>query len=162
MIVTSIQNQSKQIFQNIELIFDAIDDTQFQQKMGVFFIWKHVYHLLHSMDKHFIDPTGYAEPVFQTKNLDVMYLEQGEPLSKEFLRSYYLQVKTKIESYLSTLSIELFEEKITINGNQFAKLELILAQFRHIFYHVGYLHCCIKIENGQTPEYVGLYKRIPD
>lgn len=162
MIVENIQEQSKQIFQNIELIFNAIEDNQFQKKMGGFLVWKHVYHLIHSIDKNFISPTNYTEPDFQTVNLDVIYLEQGKPLSKEFLWNYYLQVKTIIESYLSSLTLELLEEKIVIDGKQFSKFELLLAQLRHIFYHVGYLHCCIKIENGETPEYIGLYKRIPD
>ena len=42
------------------------------------------------------------------------------------------------------------------------KLELILAQLRHIFYHIGYLHCCIKMEKGESPEYIGLYKVKPE
>jgi hypothetical protein len=42
------------------------------------------------------------------------------------------------------------------------RIELILAQFRHIFYHIGYLHCCLKIEKGRMPEYVGLYTTKPE
>jgi len=39
---------------------------------------------------------------------------------------------------------------------------VILAQLRHIFFHVGYLHCCIKMEKGETPEYIGLYKAVQE
>ena len=45
---------------------------------------------------------------------------------------------------------------------ELTKIELILAQLQRIFYHIGYFHCCIKIEKGETPEYIGLYKAVPE
>ena len=94
--------------------------------------------------------------------MDVIYLETPTKLSKKELINYYTEVKHKIMSYLNLLNDVILIEKVLLNEKYYTRLELILAQLRHVFYHVGYLHCCIKIEYGNTPEYIGLYKRVPD
>jgi hypothetical protein len=76
--------------------------------------------------------------------------------------SYFQEVKSRIEAYLESLTDETLEEIIHFNGFKVTRLELILAQHRHIMYHVGYLHCCLKIETGNAPEYIGLYKAQPE
>jgi len=162
MLADSIRNQTKQIFQNIEILFEAIPENEFDTIKGGFRTWKHFYHLIHSLDKNFIDPGNYTEPEFHKKNLNIIYMEDENKLSKEKIEKYYETVKNKIQNYLNELTDETLENKITFNEKEFTKIELILAQLRHIFYHIGYLHCCIKIEKGQTPEYIGLYKAVPE
>ena len=158
----SVQRQSKQIFDNIDILFDSIPENEFSSIKGGFQTWKNFYHCIHSLDKNFIDPTSYQEPDFHEKNMDVMYLETPRILSKSELYEYYSSVKKKVSDYLSNLTDTKLIEIIVLNNNEYTRLELILAQLRHVFYHVGYIHCCLKIENGDTPEYIGLYKRIPD
>jgi hypothetical protein len=158
MINESIKKQSKQIFQNIEILFNAIPASEFDSSKGGFQTWKHFYHLVHSMDKNFINPENFMEPPFHQKNLDIIYLDTPVKLTKNEIKTYYLQVKEKIGHYLDALTIDSLNEIIQYKNLSLTKLELILAQFRHIFYHIGYLHCCIKIEKGETPEYIGLYK----
>jgi len=162
MLSDSIRNQTKQIFQNIEVLLEAIPANEFDSIKGGFKTWKHFYHLIHSLDKNFIDPGNYVEPEFHKKNLNVIYMEDENKLSKEKIEKYYEHVKNKIQEYLNDLKDETLENKIIFNGMELTKIELILAQLRHIFYHVGYLHCCIKIEKGETPEYIGLYKAVPE
>lgn len=94
--------------------------------------------------------------------MDVIYMETQRILSKKELVNYYQNVKTKVTTYIHNLTDTTLLDKIVINNNQYTRLELILAQLRHVFYHVGYIHCCVKLEKGDTPEYIGLYKRIPD
>jgi len=158
MLADSIRNQTRQIFQNIEILLDVIPANEFDTVKGGFKTWKHFYHLIHSLDKNFIDPSNYVEPEFHKKNLNIIYLEDENKLTKNKIEKYYESVKNKVQKYLNELTDETFENKIIFNGMELTKMELILAQLRHIFYHVGYLHCCIKIEKGETPEYIGLYK----
>jgi len=162
MISNSIRRQSKQIFHNIENIFNAVTEESISSIIGVFPVWKQIYHLLHSMDQNFINPTNFSEPDFHTKNLNIIFLDTGDPLSFGQLFKYYKQVRAKLEAYLQGLNDTTLEETIRFRDMELTRLELLLAQFRHIFYHVGYLHCCLKLLNGETPEYAGLYNAIPE
>jgi hypothetical protein len=157
MISNSIRNQSKQIFQNIEILFNEFSSAEFDLIKGGFLVWKQFYHLVHSIDKNFLDPTNFVEPNFHKKNLDIIFLNENH-LSKEQIFHYYEEVKEKISRYLTSLDDNELEKVVMYKDMQLTKMELILAQFRHIFYHVGYMQCFIKIEKGQTPEYIGLYK----
>jgi hypothetical protein len=162
MIIDSIKNQTKQIFQNIDILIEVIPKNEFDTIKGGFKTWKHFYHLIHSLDQNFIDPSNYSEPEFHKKNLNIIYMNDENKLAKDEIEKYYISVKDKIQKYLSILTVEKLDEKIVFRDMELTKLELILAQLRHIFYHIGYLHCCIKIEKGETPEYIGLYKVIPE
>jgi hypothetical protein len=162
MLTDSIKNQTKQIFQNIEILLEVIPANEFDTLKGGFKTWKHFYHLIHSLDKNFIDPGNYTEPEFHKKNLNIIYLEDENKLTKDEIANYYEIVKNKIQKYINELKDETLENKIVFNGMEFTKIELIMAQLRHIFYHIGYIHCCIKIEKGETPEYIGLYKAAPE
>lgn len=160
--VESINNQTKQIFQNIEILFDVIPENEFDTIKGGFKTWKQFYHFLHSLDKNFIDPDNYIEPDFHKKNLNIINIDDNNVLSKNELKIYYENVKRKVQDYLNELRNENLVEKIKFKEMEFTKLELIMAQLRHIFYHIGYLHCAIKVEKGETPEYIGLYKAVPE
>jgi len=162
MFADSVRNQTRQIFQNIEILLEVIPANEFDTVKGGFRTWKHFYHLIHSLDKYFIDPSNYIEPEFHKKILNIIYLEDENKLTKSEIEKYYENVKRNIQKYLNDLNEKTLENKIIFNGMELTKMELILAQLRHIFYHIGYLHCCIKIEKGETPEYIGLYKAVPE
>jgi len=162
MLADSIRNQTRQIFQNIEILLEVIPADEFDAIKGGFKTWKHFYHLIHSLDRNFIDPGNYVEPEFHKKNLNIIYLEDENKLTKDEIEKYYENVRNKVQKYLNELKEETIEDKVIFNGMELTKMELILAQLRHVFYHVGYLHCCIKIEKGETPEYIGLYKAAPE
>ncbi len=74
MLIDSIRNQTKQIFQNIEILLEVIPANEFDTIKGGFKTWKHFYHLIHSLDKYFIEPSNYEEPEFHIKYLDIISL----------------------------------------------------------------------------------------
>ena len=162
MISQSVKSQSQQIFANIEILFKSISENDFNMVKGGFVVWKHFYHMIHSIDKHFINPELFIEPLFHIKNLDIINYENDTHLTKEQLLVYYEQVRIRTLNYLNNLTENILNETIVFKNMTVTKLELILAQLRHVFYHIGYLHCCIKIEKGETPEYVGLYKVVSE
>ena len=162
MVVNGIKNQTKQIFQIIEILLECIPENEFGTRKGGFITWKHFYHLIHSLDKNFIDPSNYIEPIFHKKNLNIIYMDNENKLTKNEIIDYYITVKNKIQEYIKELDDKTLDDVVIFNDLKLTKLELILAQLRHIFYHIGYLHCSIKMEKGETPEYIGLYKVIPE
>jgi hypothetical protein len=157
MLANSIKNQTKQIFQNIEILLDAVPENEFDTIKGGFKTWRHFYHVIHSLDKNFIDPGNYIEPIFHKKDLSIIDIEDENILTKDEIKKYYEDVKYKITSYIDKLDDDALAEGMIFNKMKFTRIELILAQLRHVFFHVGYLHCCIKVEKGETPEYIGLY-----
>lgn len=161
MLADSVRNQSRQIFQNIEIVLDAIPAEEFASRKGGFAAWKHLYHLIHSLDKNLIDPGAFTEPVFHGKNMDIIYLDTEPALTKSQIESYFRSVRKKAQTYLETLTDSKLDETVAFKDLKLTRLELILAQLRHVFYHIGYLHCCLKMERGETPEYVGIYKSVP-
>jgi hypothetical protein len=161
MLTDSVRNQSRQIFQNIEIVLDAMPAEEFSSRKGGFATWKHLYHLIHSLDKNFIDPSSFAEPDFHRPNMDIIYLDTEPALTKSQVEAYYRAVRDKVQGYLEGLTDAKLEEVVSFRDLKLTRLELILAQLRHVFYHVGYLHCCLKMERGQTPEYIGIYKSKP-
>lgn len=158
MLSKSVKRQAVQIFENVDVLFSSFDQNDFEKKLGGFVVWKQFYHLVHSIDKNFIDPSSFVEPSFHIEDLDIIYLESEKCLSRTEILDYYNEVRVKIERYLNEITDEFLEYMVKFRGQEFSRLDLILAQFRHIFFHVGYLHCVKKIDSGQTPEYVGLYK----
>ncbi len=161
MLAESVRNQSRQIFQNIEIVLDAIPADEYGARKGGFAAWKHFYHLIHSLDKNLIDPSSFAEPDFHLPNMDIIYLDTEPALTKGEIERYYGAVRDKVQGYLAALTDSKLEETIAFRDLRLTRLELILAQLRHVFYHIGYLHCCLKMERGETPEYVGIYKSVP-
>ena len=125
-------------------------------------IWHQLYHFIHSMDQNFIDPLNYEHPDFHTPNMNMLAMEPDGFLSREQLYDYYKKTAGKIDAYLNSLDDEQLEKTVVFRGMELTGMELILAQFRHIFFHIGYLHCCIKLVKGETPDYVGLYVPVPE
>jgi uncharacterized damage-inducible protein DinB len=158
MLADGVRRQTEQIFQNIDFVLADLDEGLMGQRMGGFLVWKQAYHLVHSLDKNYMDPGAFTEPNFQTPNLDVIYRDEGKPLSLAEIRSYYAEVRQRISSFNAALTDASLAEMVSAFGKEYSRLELIMAQLRHVFYHVGYFHCWIKLEKGRTPEYIGLYK----
>jgi len=82
MLTDSIRNQTKQIFQNIEILLEIISKNKFDTIKGWFKTWKHFYYLVHSLDKNFIGPSNYDESEFHMKNSDIMNLDDNNILTK--------------------------------------------------------------------------------
>jgi hypothetical protein len=60
----------------------------------------------------------------------------------------------KISAYLNELETDTLENNPY--GCQFSKMTLLLGQFRHLMYHIEYLHACLKNHTGKAPKYMGL------
>jgi hypothetical protein len=49
-------------------------------------------------------------------------------------------------------------EEVICQEMRISRFDLIIAQFRHITWHLGYIQGCIRMETGKLPVYVGVNK----
>lgn len=149
-----IKEQTKILFYNIQETMNSVTDTQFNEIICEWPLWKHFYHMLHSLDQWFINPFDYNEPEFHEDGMNSLYEASEKNLSRTELIHYYKGIKTKLEKYIDHLtdeSLSEFPEKC-----KFDRLTLILAQYRHLMYHIGFIHSCIFQKTGVWPEYIGI------
>ena len=107
---------------------------------------RYIFHYLHSLDRFFINPCDYVyegETLFGIpENLSIIdskregYVSaKSIVISKKQLLDYLEYVYKKINAYFETLTLELLLE--APDGCEYSRLELILAQFRHLMWHAG-------------------------
>ena len=138
---------------DLETVFDGVNNSRY------------IFHNLHSMDRFFINPIGYiyeGEKLFDIpENLSVISTarEGFEPdtsivISRQQLLDYFGYVRAKINSYFDTLTPEGLTD--TPEGCEYTRLELILAQFRHMMWHVGLSSGITFQASGEWNEFTGL------
>ena len=137
----------------LETVFDGVNNTRY------------IFHNLHSMDRFFMNPVGYVyegEKLFGIpENLSVISTarEGFEPdtsivISRKQLLDYFGYVRAKINSYLDGLTASDITD--TPEGCEYSRLELILAQFRHMMWHVGLSSGITFSATGEWNEFTGL------
>jgi hypothetical protein len=151
----TLKQQTQVLFSNMEAAFRAADRIDFNKPVIRGPLWKHFYHMLHSLDQWFINPYQYTEPAFHETGLNLIDKSTPEKaLSKQTLLEYYHGIRIRIEKYQEELDVTKLTEYP--EGSRFSRLTLILAQFRHLMYHIGFIHACIMKETGSMPEFFGI------
>ena len=75
-------------------------------------------------------------------------------IPRKQLLEYFESVKSKINTYFETLTVEQLIEKP--EGCEYSRLEFILAQFRHLMWHTGVSSAITFISKGKWNEFTGL------
>ena len=142
-IIQQIANQMEINFINVrEQILKADLETVFDAENNS----RYIFHYLHSLDRCFINPMNYVyegEKLFGIpENLSVIdpkregyVADTSIVIEREKLLAYLDYVKSKIEAYFENLTSEELLQKP--KDSPYSRLELILAQFRHLMWHVG-------------------------
>ena len=151
----TLRQQTQILFANIEVTFKAADHIDFNKSIIRGPLWKHFYHMLHSFDQWFVNPSQFTEPSFHETGLNLIDTTTSEKvLSKKTLREYYERIRIKTNTYLEELDATMLTE--CPDGSRFSRMILIIAQYRHLMYHVGFIHACIMKETGNMPEFIGI------
>ncbi len=141
--VIQIKKQQEINFQNIKDQIESADlETVFDGENNS----RYIFHYLHSMDRFFMNPLTYiyeGEKLFGIpENMSVIdskrpgYIEDTSiVISRKQLLDYLEYIHSKVNNYFDTLTMENLTEKP--EGSEYTRLELILAQFRHMMWHVG-------------------------
>jgi len=150
-LVNAIKLNTETIFTNADIMLRTCDMEYILCGMP---IWKHCYHVLHSLDQWYINPKEYEHPPFHTENLNSLDIASKEVLSREQLLAYLQSIKEKITAYLNTLNDEMLYE--IPNGCEQNRLGLIMSQFRHFHAHLGNINATTIIETNKWPRVVGI------
>ncbi|MBQ2774294.1 MAG: hypothetical protein IJF40_00185 [Clostridia bacterium] len=150
-LVNAIKLNTEALFTNADIMLKTCDMNFILCGMP---IWKHAYHMLHSLDQWFINPKEYTHPDFHVPGLNSLDEESEKTLSKEELLQYLENIKTKIGDYLDTLSDDMLY--VVPTGCKTNRLGLILSQFRHFYAHLGNINATTIIETNQWPRVVGI------
>ena len=150
-LVSNIKRQTEVMFVNAERMLKTCNLDFVLCDMPV---WKHVYHMLHSCDRWFIIPIECEkEPAFHEPNLNSLDIPSEKALSIEQLSDYLETVRTKIMSYLETMTDEKLYE--IPKGCASNRLGLILSQYRHFYAHLGNINARTIMETNEWPRVIG-------
>lgn len=156
-----ITDQTNRALWEVKNVIDCIPEELWAKEYCEMPCWKHVYHMLHSLDQWYINPcdNNFKEPVIHVKDLNNLDVVSEKHLSRGEIDSYYLAIKAKIGDYL----MELTEEQLLQcpPGCEYSKFTLILAQFRHLHSHMGMLMGFIIADAGLWPRVLGLTRPFP-
>lgn len=150
-LVDLIAAQTEVLLTNAAICLNTCD---LQAKVYEMPLWKHAYHMLHSLDRWFINPERYIEPPFHVENLNSLDIPSETVLSKAQLDGYLETASAKIRGYLAGLSDGQLSEKP--EGCEFTRLSLILGQFRHLYAHLGIINGATIEATGKWPRVIGL------
>lgn len=154
-----ILEQTNRALWEVKNVINCVPDDLWNKEYCDAPMWQHIYHMLHSLDRWFINPNIYSEPDFHTLNLNNLDIKPDIELARNVLNNYYYSIKNKITDYIKTLTDEELLSKPT--NCQYDKFTLILAQFRHLHTHMGMIMDFIINDKGLWPTVLGLQRPIP-
>lgn len=157
-----IRNQTDKAVWEVKNVIDCIPDDMWDRSYCNMPLWKHVYHMLHSLDLWYINPNdpNYKEPPFHTDNLNNLDIVTDGRLTRDQINEYFASIKRKLCDYLQNMSDKQLLEYP--DECEYTKFTLIIAQFRHLHSHMGMIMGFIIEATGQWPTVLGLKRPIPD
>lgn len=160
-LIAIIEDQTCRALWEVKNVIDCVPDGLWNKEYCDMPCWKHIYHMLHSLDLWYVNPRdpNFQEPPFHEKDLNNLDVVSGKALSRAELDAYFADVAEKIRRYLSALTdANLLEYPPNC---EYCRFTLILAQFRHLHSHMGMLMGFIIDDTGRWPRVLGLENPIP-
>lgn len=161
-LIEIIKEQTNRALWEVKNVIDCIPDELWDKEYCRMPCWKHVYHMLHSLDLWYINPRDrhYSEPDIHEKDLNNLDVVSDKTLSREEINAYFTSVETKIREYVSKLDdSQLLKYP---EDCEYCVFTLILAQFRHLHSHMGMLMGFIIDDTGMWPRVLGLENPFPE
>ena len=160
-LIDVIEDQTLRALWQVKNVIDCVPDSLWDKLYCGMPCWKHIYHMLHSLDQWYINPRdkNFREPDIHEKDLNNLDVYSEKRLSREEIDRYFSGVKEKIRRYVRNLTdAELLEHPADCEYDRFT---LILAQFRHLHSHMGMIMGFIIDDTGLWPRVLGLEKPFP-
>ncbi len=155
-----IRDEANRAFWEVENVIFCVPNELWDKCYCDMPLWKHIYHMLHSLDQWYINPRVYIQPSFHEKDLNNLDIQSEKRLSREDILSYFDLVKKKIANYNDSLTDAVLLQKP--EKCEWTRFTLILAQHRHLHSHMGMLMGFIIEDTGMWPKTLGLECPIPD
>lgn len=160
-LVEIIEEQTGRALWEVRNLIDCVPDQLWNKEYCEMPCFKHIYHMLHSLDLWYINPRdkNFQEPDIHEANLNNLDMESFKKLSREQLLCYFNRIEDKIKEYVSDLTDEqLLEYPVDC---EYCKFTLILAQFRHLHTHMGMIMGFVIDDTGLWPRVLGLESPFP-
>lgn len=149
-----ICDQTNRSIWSLKNIINCIDDEYWNKLYCDMPLWKHIYHTIHSIDRWYINPECYNEPIFHVDNLNNLDIHTTHTLTRDEIYNYLEEVTQKVSNYLLSMCDE--ELLHTPPKCKFTKFHLIMAQHRHLDMHIGMMMGFIIAETGKWPRVMGI------
>lgn len=160
-IASIIKEQSERALWEVKNVIDCVPEELWEVQYSGMPCWKHIYHMLHSLDLWFINPRdqNYQEPIFHEKDLNNLDVTSTKYLTKEELVSYFTEIEKKLAAFLSGLRDDQLMEYPP--GCEYCRFTLIVAQFRHLHTHMGMIMGFLIRDKDLWPRVLGLETPFP-
>lgn len=158
---TIIEEQTKRALWEVKNVIDCVPDELWNKEYCEMPCWKHIYHMLHSLDLWYINPrdSGFQEPDIHEKDLNNLDVISSKVLTREHINRYFSYIDNRIQSYVSRLKDDqLMEYPLDC---EYCRFNLILAQFRHLHSHMGMIMGFIITDTDLWPRVLGLEEPFP-
>lgn len=157
-----IKEQTKRALWEVKNVIDCVPDELWNREYCDMPCWKHIYHMLHSLDQWYINPKdpNFLEPAMHELNLNNLDITSSKQLSRKEIASYFNSIEEKLLIYLSELSDDKLLKYPT--DCEYCRFTLILAQFRHLHSHMGMIMGFIIDDTGLWPRVLGLVNAFPE
>ncbi len=156
-----ISDQTNRALWEVKNVIDCVPDELWNKEYCKMPCWKHIYHMLHSLDLWFINPRDkeYGEPKIHEKNLNNLDAVSVKQLTRDEINDYFDGISRKITYYLLKLTDD--ELMYMPRDCEYSRFTLILAQFRHLHTHMGMVMGFITADTGLWPRVIGLENPVP-
>ena len=156
-----IREQTDRALWEVRNVIDCVPDALWERPYCEAPCWQHIYHMLHSLDRWYINPRdrGYREPSIHADHLDNLDISPEKVLTRPEIERYFSDIAKKLHVYLGGLTDEAL---LTYPLDcEYTRFTLILAQFRHLHSHMGMLMGFVIAETGLWPRVLGLERPFP-
>ena len=103
-----IRDQTERALWEVGNVIDCVPDDMWERQYCDMPLWKHIYHMLHSLDLWYINPNdpNYVEPWFHVPNLNNLDVATDGNLTREQIDCYFDKIKGKHMGMLMGFIIE--------------------------------------------------------
>ncbi len=159
--VSIIAEQTKRAMWEVKNVIDCVPDDYWCKCYCEMPLWKHIYHMLHSLDLWFINPRdrNYKEPPMHEEDLNNLDAFTDKQLTRSEINNYLIHIENKIEHYLYNLNDS--ELLLKPDHCEYTRFTLILAQHRHLHTHMGMIMGFLVDDTQKWPRVLGLEGRFP-
>ncbi len=109
--VETIKDQTNRALWSVKNVIECVPDEMWDKLYCDMPLWKHIYHMLLSLDAWYINPRNYQVPGFHEKDLNNLDVQTDKRLPRELLRQFFHSVETKITEYNNSLTEDVLLEK---------------------------------------------------
>ena len=157
-----IKEQTDRALWEVKNVIDCVPDDLWNKNYCDMPCWKHIYHMLHSLDLWYINPRDrkFVEPSIHEKDLTNLDVFSEKELSREEINGYFSDIEKKIKTYIAGLNDKMLLEYPS--DCEYCRFTLILAQFRHLHSHMGMIMGFIIDDKGLWPRVLGLEMPFPE